>query len=379
MGKGGGSKMVETSSDIPDRYRDYVDENLAIAGTIANRGYIPYQGPRIAGFTPDQMASFDAVRGLGSDYQRPLGMAEGAYGTGLNAMNPFMNNANAAFTAGMNSAVDPSVMMAKYQDPYTEQVIDATTNDLNRSFDRSSEQARLSSPFGGDRLALREGTIEGERGRAIADVGSRLRSDGFRTAAGLGQQATNQMFAAGDRAAGLGQNIANTYLGAGDRYSGLAGQGLQLGATYADLMSGIGQQQQGLNQAGYDLNYGDFLDQLNYPLQALSIRQSAMGQTPMGSVGRQPVTSGGGGAGSFLSGAGSLFSGLAALCWTAREAYGADNPKWLRAREWMLTKAPHDLREHYIRVGERVAEKIRNDPDRKAKYREVFDKILEAA
>jgi hypothetical protein len=345
MGKGGGSKMVETSSDIPDRYRDFVDENLALAGTIANSPYIPYQGQRIAGFTPDQQAAFSTVRGLSGP------MSQG------------LNNANAAYTAGMNSAVDPSIMMAKYQDPYTQQVIDATTADLNRSFDRSSEQSRLASPFGGDRLGVREGTIEGERGRAIADVGSRLRSDGFRTAAGLGQQATNQMFSAGDRALGLGTT------------------GLEAGGQYADMLAGIGQQQQGLNQAGYDLNYGDFLDQLNYPLQALSIRQSAIGQTPMGSVGRQPVASGGG-AGSFLSGAGSLLGGianLAALCWTAREAYGADNPKWLRAREWMLTKAPADLREHYIRVGERVAEKIRNDPDRKAEYREVFDKILEAA
>jgi len=342
MGKGGGG-TVETSSDIPERYRDFVDQNLAIAGTIANRGYIPYEGQRIAGFTPDQQAAFGTVRGLGG----PLSMG--------------LNNANAAYTAAMNSAADPSVMMAKYQDPYTEQVIDATTTDLNRTFDRASEQARLDSPFGGERLGVREGTIEGERGRAIADVGARLRSDGFRTAAGLGQQATNQMFAGGDRALGLGAT------------------GLQMGGQYADMLSGIGQQQQGLNQAGMDLRYGDFLDQLNYPLQALSIRQSAIGQTPMGSVGRQPVQRGG--IGSALGGLGGLLSGIASIggmCWVAREAYDHD-PKWLKVRDWMLTKAPAELRETYERIGPKVAEAIRGNPDRKAEYRAVFDRILEAA
>lgn len=417
-GKDGGGETVETSSDIPERYRDFVDGNLAIAGTLSNRPYIPYQGTRVAGFTPDQMAAFGTVRNLGSSYQQPLNAAGAAYGAGLNslaplassaasaygaglsALSPFANNASAAYTAAMNSAADPSVMMSRYQDPYTEQVIDATEADLNRSFDKSSEQARLSSPWGGSRLGIREGTIEGERARAIADVGSRLRSDAFRTAAGLGQNATSQLAAAGDRAlglgttlsnsimgagdryAGLGQGLASTYLGAGDRYAGLGGTALNLGGTYADMLAGIGAQQQGLNQAQYDINYGDFLEELNYPLTALSIRQSAIGQTPMGSVGRQPVVSqGGSGLGGLLSGAGSFLTGLkaaGAFCWVAREAYDYD-PKWLKVREWMLTKAPASLRERYERIGPMVAEKIRYNPERKAEYRAVFDEILEAA
>ena len=95
MGKGGGG-TVESSSDIPERYRDFVDGNLAIAGTIANRGYIPYQGQRIAGFTPDQQAAFGTVRGLGN----PLSIG--------------LNNAGAAYTAGMNSVADPSIMMQRH-------------------------------------------------------------------------------------------------------------------------------------------------------------------------------------------------------------------------------------------------------------------------
>ena len=63
MGKNQGASMV-SSSDIPQRYRDFVDENLALAGTIANRNpNIPYTNPdgtpaeRIAPFSPDQNAA----------------------------------------------------------------------------------------------------------------------------------------------------------------------------------------------------------------------------------------------------------------------------------------------------------------------------------
>ena len=69
MGKNQGASMV-SSSDIPQRYRDFVDENLALAGTIANRNpNIPYTNPdgtpaeRIAPFSPDQNAAFGVVRG----------------------------------------------------------------------------------------------------------------------------------------------------------------------------------------------------------------------------------------------------------------------------------------------------------------------------
>ena len=120
MGKSGGGSTVETSSDIPERYRDFVDGNLALAGTVANRPYISYQGPRIAGFTPDQQAAFGVVRGLGQQASQPLNIAGQAYGAGLSALSPFMNNANAAYTAGINSAADPSMMMKRYSDPYTE-------------------------------------------------------------------------------------------------------------------------------------------------------------------------------------------------------------------------------------------------------------------
>ena len=345
MSKGGGTKTVETSSDIPTRYRDFVDGNLALAGTIANRPYIPYAGERIAGFSPDQDRAFGMVRGLPMSVQ------------------PHLNNAGHAYTAGVNAIANPSLMMDRYRNPHEEQVVDAAVGDLRREYRRLDEGTRLASPFGGSRLALREA----ENARNFMDragsVSGQLRHQGFNTAAQLGQAATDRLLAAGDRSLGLGQAV----------------QGL--GLQTAEALAGAGAQQQALDQARLDLRYGDFLDELNYPLSALSIRQSAVGQTPMGTVGRVPVT-GGGGLGGTLGGFGNLLSGAAAiakLCWVAREVYGADNPKWLRLRAWMLTQAPERLRKRYVEIGPRVAERIRHDPGRKAAYRAVMDEILEAA
>jgi hypothetical protein len=66
------------------------------------------------------------------------------------------------------------------------------------------------------------------------------------------------------------------------------------------------------------------------------------------------------------------------LCWVAREVYGNDNPKWIQFREWMLTKASDNLRNFYIKHGEKIAESIRNKPRIKAIIRKWMDgKIIE--
>jgi hypothetical protein len=55
-------------------------------------------------------------------------------------------------------------------------------------------------------------------------------------------------------------------------------------------------------------------------------------------------------------------AGGAMMCWVAREVYGAENPKWLMFREWMLTKAPKWLLKGYVRFGKRIASLIQKVP-----------------
>ncbi len=64
------------------------------------------------------------------------------------------------------------------------------------------------------------------------------------------------------------------------------------------------------------------------------------------------------------------------LCWVAREVYGAENPKWLLFRAWMLTEAPTWLRELYAAHGESFAAWIHDKPLVKAAVKALMDQAI---
>jgi hypothetical protein len=349
MGKNQGSSMV-SSSDIPERYKNFVDQNLALAGTLANRPRQDYINPdgtpaeRIAPFSPDQNAAFGAVRGLGGQYQ------------------PTARAGTAATTAAINSVVDPSQLMDNYENPYEADVISGMVGDVRDERDLMNEQARLRNPFGGSRAALIESENNANYLDTVGKISNEMRSQNFNNAANLGQSATGQL------------------LGAGSQLSTQAQNDLNMGIQNAGALSGVGQQTQGLRQALNDLRYSDFLDQQNSPLSNLSIRQSAIGMTPMGSVNRQPVT-GGSSFGSTLGGIGGLLGGISKVaplftCWVAREVYGENNFKWLIFRGWMLNESPKLLRAAYLKYGERFAAFVKNKPRVKSALRFFMDKVI---
>ena len=56
-------------------------------------------------------------------------------------------------------------------------------------------------------------------------------------------------------------------------------------------------------------------------------------------------------------------------CWVAREVYGADNPKWLAFREWLLQESPAWFRQLYLGYGRQFARFISNRPWLKSRIR----------
>jgi hypothetical protein len=67
-----------------------------------------------------------------------------------------------------------------------------------------------------------------------------------------------------------------------------------------------------------------------------------------------------------------------AFCWVAREVYGADDPRWLVFRSWLLSEAPAWLRDAYAEHGEEFAAWIHDKPAVKAALRKVMDGVIEA-
>ena len=64
------------------------------------------------------------------------------------------------------------------------------------------------------------------------------------------------------------------------------------------------------------------------------------------------------------------------FCWVAREVYGADDPRWLMFRAWMLNEAPDWLREAYAAHGEDFAAWIHDKPLVKAAVRALMDQVI---
>jgi len=66
-------------------------------------------------------------------------------------------------------------------------------------------------------------------------------------------------------------------------------------------------------------------------------------------------------------------------CWVARAVYGADNPKWLLARHYMLNLAPDELRESYMKYGPELSVIVRSDERLRLALEPKFDAFVDAA
>lgn len=202
---------------------------------IAALPFTPYSGPRVAGFNPDQLTGFDAARNM--------------FGQSM-ALDP------RGQLAGMGQA---PLDINSFQNPYQEQVIDNAMADLNRGRQlqiQSDQDAAIGrGAFGGSRSAV----LEAETNRNFADRAGNL-------AANLRQQ-------------GFDSSVANAMSDRNFR-SGI-NQGL-LSDQYRNLglLSGIGAQQQGLQQGAMDAGYNEFLRGLNYPKEQLNLLAQGLSGLP---------------------------------------------------------------------------------------------------
>ena len=246
FGGGGESQTVNQSVD-PAMMRIYNDV-YNTGRTLANQPYIPYTGARVAGFNPDQLQGFDATRNM-------FGQS-----MGYDPRSALNNLANMSA---------PSILdrdIGAYQNPYTQQVVDTTLADLDRSrqmaVSRDQDRAIGAGAFGGSR----SGVLEAETNRAFADQAARtsagLRQGGFDRATSLAGQ-------------DIGREIGNRMFQSGLFGSQLSDQYKNLG-----LLAGIGRQQQGLQQAGLDQGYGQFMDARNYPMQQFGFLTGGAGLFP---------------------------------------------------------------------------------------------------
>jgi len=165
--------------------------------------------------------------------------------------------------AGMNQ---PDIM--SFQNPYTQQVINASMADLERQRlmqqNQLGAQATAANAFGGSR----QGIAEAETNRAFAQQGGQL-------ASGLRLQGFNTALQAA-------QNQQQQQLNAAGQLGNLSQQGFNMGQAVNQQQQQFGTMQQAINQALIDAGQNQYAGFTGAPQQSLATVLAALGGANMG-------------------------------------------------------------------------------------------------
>ena len=128
---------------------------------------------------------------------------------------------------GTGEEFDPAGI-ARFQDPFNQQVIEAQQEEIARLGEKQKQDARAqqirAGAFGGSRGAIQEAEIGRNVLQQQAKTGAELRSQGFQQAASQAQQAFEQSQARRQQAAQLTGSLGQAGAGTGIQAAGQAGQ-----------------------------------------------------------------------------------------------------------------------------------------------------------
>jgi len=239
-----GSTTTEMDPRMVAMYEDLYRKSQG----IAKQPFVPYTGPRVAGFSPDQLRAFQATRGMfetGQQYD-PLGT---------------LSQLGQQPTPGLLQAD-----IGAYQSPFQQQVIDQTMADIQRQSDiargLSQDRAIGAGAFGGSRSALLETEATRPYIEQQARTSAALRQAGFEQAQRAAESDIERQMRDRQFQAGIQQNLL------GEQYRSLG------------LLGGIGGQQQLLQQRALDVPYQEFGRALQYPQQQFGLLSQAVTGTP---------------------------------------------------------------------------------------------------
>lgn len=264
---------TSSQSTLSEYAGPYVTEMLGKAQAISEQPYSVYQGPMTAGESGLQNKVFQGLGNLSFPSQlgqtfsstgayQPPAMTPGAYtsgaiGTGAGMGGGIGSLGGMGGTAG-GTTTPPLGMASQYMNPYLQSVLQPQLEELRRqsqiNLQPSMAKMTQAGGYGGGRQAI----MESEANRNL-----------------LQQQ--NQA---------IGTGYANAYDKAMGQFNTEQGQA----KTLADMMSGAGAQQRGIEQEGITADYNEFLAQRDYPQKMLQFQQSMLQGLPISTVSTSPAS-----------------------------------------------------------------------------------------
>lgn len=240
----------------------YVTEMLGKTQAVADQPYQVYGGPMTAGASDLQSKVFQGLGNLSFPSQlgqtfsstgayQPPAMTPGAYmpgavGTGAGA---------APSGTPPVGQTEPTGIAAQYMNPYLQSVLQPQLEEMRRQSQINLQPglAKLTQAggFGGGRQAI----MESEANRNLLQEQNKT----------------------------IGTGYANAYDKAMQQFNTEQGQA----KTLADMLSGAGQTQRGIEQEGITADYNEFLAQRDYPQKMLQFQQSMLQGLPISTVSNQ--------------------------------------------------------------------------------------------
>jgi len=214
MGKGKSSQpqqvvqsgTTETYQSRLPRYAEpYFHNLMGRAQALSYEDYIPYEGPRVAGFSPEQLGAQQGIKAI-AQRDMPLMRQAGqiasmaAQGSPLMASSryragPIRSTYSAApIYTGVRGFGPEAYLSAgqqgfdanKYMSPYLENVMDRQQRRAVQRFDedqqRRNAQAIKSGAFGGSRQAVGDFLARRELGERLGDIEAQQLEKGYQSA-----------------------------------------------------------------------------------------------------------------------------------------------------------------------------------------------------
>ena len=251
--------------------------------TLAKFGYTDPQTGEVSysGFTPAQSSALQMGIGQIGGYQPMFDSAAQTFGQGLGTYGEAVDMARLGGSAlqGTAAEYDPQSYQS-YYDPFVEEVIGQTQQDISDQQQRELSRVRAGAvgagAFGGSRGAVAEQELARNTMREQARVGSQLRSQAY-------GQAQQQAQGAFESAQQRGQNASQLYgqlgQGLGSLGQGMFGAGTTqmaageaaqaAGARDTNALFNLGTLEQSQAQAELDVQRGSAMENAYEPYQRL--------------------------------------------------------------------------------------------------------------
>ena len=285
----GGQQLLET-----------VGGTYSPDGTLTDPGLIdqPYQTYAQGNPDTNQVVDQDALQlnayqsagqGIGA-YEPYMGRAtEAAVNAGnFNTALPDQPNVGAAahnaLLTGTGTGIDS---LSTFQNPYQQDVIDATTSEMDRAHTQDmvglDARAAQSGAFGGSRhgVAEAEAMRNHETNRTNAVAG--LNQAGFDTATANNEAYLGRNVQGGQAMGNLGTNEANVNLDISRVEGGLGGLAQTYGINDTNMMATYGDRQQGYSQSVRDADVNSFYEEQAIPYQQAGFYSDMLNGVPSSS------------------------------------------------------------------------------------------------